>query len=636
MAPDDDPDDRPVNPSGNRSLGDIVRTRFERRSLLRIGTVLGAAAFVGVGYDSLTSSHDKVSRTTVSGLLGFTAVAASSDDTVQVPVGYRAQVLIPWGTPIRSTAPAWRKDASNSAVEQSQQVGTHHDGLSYFPADGADGNRRGLLVLNHEYSDHTLLHADGDEPMSREKSDKTLAALGVTIIEVAESAGQWAVVDSPRNRRITGVTPVTFSGPVGPDHPAIRGDQPPLGTLNNCSNGTTPWGTYLACEENFNLYFGTDAAGWSATAELARYGLTADGGGYRLHTVDPRFDLAANTYESNRFGWVVEMDPKDPTSTPVKRTALGRFKHESATLVESNGRVVVYSGDDQDGEYIYKFVGDEPWRDVMAGGRSPLDVGTLFVATFNDDGSGQWRPLRFGAGPLTAGSGWRDQADVLRRTRQAADAVGATRLDRAEWIAVHPTRKGVYASLTNGSGWGGAVTPRSPNPYGHIICWRERDDDNTATLFTWEIFLLAGDPAHDRRATVDDADVFGSPDGLWFDPDGRLWIQTDVSNFLLGDAASGHDRIGNNAMLAADPDTGDLRRFLVGPRGAEISGIAMTPDQRTMFVNVQHPGEATSAIGSPTARNPRVVSNWPDHDPAGRPRSATVVIRRTDGGKVGT
>ncbi|WP_395108320.1 PhoX family protein [Actinomadura sp. SCN-SB] len=333
---------------------------------------------------------------------------------------------------------------------------------------------------------------------------------------------------------------------------------------------------------------------------------------------------------------MVEIDPFNPRSTPVKRTALGRIKHEGAVITESRGRIVTYCGDDQDGEYIYKFVGDAPWKSLRARGKSPLDHGTLYVARFDDDGTGAWLPLKYGVGPLTKANGWQDQADVLLRTRTAADAVGATRMDRPEWVAVHPDSNDVYCTLTNGTGWNNAANPRKPNPYGHIIRWTEHRGDNTATTFEWDIFMLAGDPEYDPRVELAAEDVFGSPDGLWFDADGRLWIQTDVSNSSQNRPDRGYDNIGNNQMLAADPRTGDLRRFLVGPRGCEVTGVVTTPDQRTMFVNIQHPGEDTAFWGTPTPANPRAVSNWPDHDPAGRVRSATVVIRKRDGGIIGT
>jgi secreted PhoX family phosphatase len=296
-------------------------------------------------------------------LLGFTPVPTSSADALTVPDGYVAQVLIPWGTPIRSSGPAWHKDASNTAAEQAQQIGMHHDGMHFFPlGHGRVGNRRGLLVLNHEYTDRTILYTDGDAVITQKKVDKALAAHGVSVVAIELVGDSWQRVDSRFNRRITGTTPMRFSGPVRAGHPALQADNPPMGTLNNCSHGVTPWGTYLACEENWNGYFGTEDPSWEPTPEQARYGVVAAGFGYRWHLVDPRFDVAVNPNELNRFGWMTEIDPLKPNATPVKRTALGRIKHESATFTEARGRIVVYSGDDQDGDYLYKFVSSASWR----------------------------------------------------------------------------------------------------------------------------------------------------------------------------------------------------------------------------------------------------------------------------------
>ena len=571
-----------------------------------------------------------------SGLLGFEAVPPGTADAVVVPRGYTAQVLIPWGTPILSTGPAWKNDASNTAAEQAQQIGMAHDGMHYFPtAEGPAGSSRGLLVLNHEHIDPALLFPDGPEPVTREKMNKGLAAHGVSVVAVALVDGTWRAVDSPLNRRITGATPMTFSGPVPENHPALAAENPPRGTLNNCANGHTPWGTYLTCEENWNGYFGATSP-ITLTPGERRYGLSEKGSGHGWHKVDRRFDLSVNRNEPNRFGWVVEIDPIDPMSVPVKRSALGRIKHENAAVVEGGGgRIVVYTGDDENGEHLYKFVASEPWREVRAANRSPLDDGVLHVAHFDGSGTGSWRPLVHGQGPLTTANRWADQADVLLRARQAATAVGASKLDRPEWVAVHPQTGDVFVTLTGGSS-GGPVSSRQPNPYGQILRLREAGGDHAAAAFDWDIFLLAGDPKYDAQVRLEEADILGSPDGLLVDPDGRLWIQTDVSNGSLRRADRGYDRIGNNQLLAADPLTGEIRRFLVGPAGCEITGVTLTPDQQTMFVNVQHPGEATEAIGEPTPDNPRAVSNWPDFDPSGRPRAATVVIRKEGGGVIGT
>lgn len=631
-----DPDDVSSNPSGNRPFSDVVQARLSRRNVLRGGVAAAATGFLGVAAAKVS---DAAPATLTAGgkpgpLLGFSPVPPSSADAVTVPEGYTAQVLIPWGTPIRSGGPAWRPDGSNTAAEQEQQIGMHHDGMHFYP----NGRDRGLLVLNHEYIDSVLLYADGDAEMTQDKVDKALAGHGVSVVQIALRGERWELVDSLYNRRVTGNTPVTFAGPVPSGHPALQANNPALGTLNNCSHGVTPWGTYLACEENWNGYFGTTDTTWTPTVEQARYGITATGFGYRWHEADPRFDIAANPNEANRFGWCTEIDPFDPGSLPVKRTALGRVKHEGATVIEVDGRVVVYSGDDQDGEYVYRYVSSEPWRKLRSQGKSPLDHGTLYVARFDDDGTGSWLPLEFGTGPLTTANGWADQADVLLRTRSAADALGATRLDRAEWVAVHPDTGEVFLTLTNGKGWPGDVNPRTPNPYGHIIRWTEGPlgAPGKPTTFQWDIFMLAGDPAYDSNVELDEDNIFGSPDGLWFDNTGRLWIQTDISNSSQNRADRGYDNIKNNMMLAADPTTKEIRRFLTGPRGCEITGVITTPDQRTMFVNVQHPGEETTYWGTPTPDNPRAVSNWPDQDPNGRARSATLVIRKNDGGTIGT
>lgn len=643
-----DTDDIGSNQSGNPHLVELIPARLDRRKVLSGGIVTAAAGFLGgcgdVEGEAVGTLESEIHRGRP--LLGFEGVPPSREDTIVVPEGYTWDVLIPWGTPLFHDSPAFAEDASNTAADQERQVGFNHDGKHYFPLHrGRDENRRGLLVLNHEYTDASQIYtaeqgaAITPDASGIEKVAKALAGHGVTVVEVVRRRdGTWThVVGSRFNRRISGTTPMNFSGPVKANHPLLASSVTPrpLGTLNNCGSGFTPWGTYLTCEENWNGYFGTADATWVPSELERRYGVTAAGFGYDWHIAENRFDLAVNRNEANHFGWTVEIDPFDPNSTPIKRTALGRFKHEGAAVTESRGRVIVYSGDDENGEYLYKFVGSAPWRSLRARGKSPLDHGTLYVAKFGGDGSGEWLPLVHGTGPLTVENGWLDQADVLIRTRQAADAVGATRLHRPEWVSVHPKTADVYLTLTNGSGNPSTVNGgRDPNPYGHIVRFKESRRSDTA--FTWDVFLLAGDPAYDA-AVPPEQTIFGSPDGIWVDPDGRVWIQTDISNSSQNLASRGYDGIGNNQMLVADPKTGDVRRFLTGPRGCEITGIVTTPDQRTMFVNVQHPGESTTfwnnQFGAPTPANPTTVSSWPF---GGRPRPATVVIRKLDGGKIGT
>jgi len=617
----------------------VLHARLSRRLLLKgasmlplLALPLGSCATTGRG----------------AGSLRFTAITAATDDAVRVPQGYRATVLYAWGDPVGhpAGAPGFKPDAGNTADEQALQAGMHHDGIHYFPLPhGSDNSGHGLLVMNHEYTDDGLLHPDGFANWSAEKVRKAQNAHGASVIEVAWVDSAWRVVRPSRHaRRITAATPIRIAGPAaGSEYMRTAADpagMQVLGTLNNCAHGHTPWGTYLTCEENWNAYFANTG---TLTGDHQRNGITAKGRGYRWHEVDARFDAGKHPNEPNRFGWVVEFDPYDPDSVPVKRTTLGRFSHEGAwTVVARDGRLVVYMGDDRAFEYIYKFVSrDRVNASDRAANRDLLDQGTLCVARFHEDGRGEWVPLLFGKGRLTASGGFSDQADVLVRTRAAADAVGATRMDRPEWIAVHPHTHEVYCTLTNNVSRGtpripglNAANPRPGNVFGHIIRWREAGNDPAAPAFKWDIFALAGDPQHTEPQHHGNVrgDPFGSPDGLWFDESGLLWIQTDVSTSTLN---KGHyERLGNNQMLCADIRTGEVRRFLTGPRGCEVTGVIMTPDARTMFVNIQHPGESPRERSDP--RNPKAVSAWPDGPSGGQPRSGTVVIRRDDGGVIGT
>jgi secreted PhoX family phosphatase len=635
-----DPD--PVKDSNNSTFASVLEARLSRRGVLRAAAALAAsttlpAMLSGCAGQSATSATP-----------AFKPIEPSSDDTVRVPDGYNSAVLYRWGDPVGhpSGSPAFKADASNSAEEQALQAGMHHDGMHYFPLPpGSSSSTHGLLAINHEYTDDGLLHPDGFAGWSAEKVRKAQNAHGVSVIEVRLGAGGWRVVRPSRYaRRITAATPIAISGPAA-GSAAMRtaadsSGREVLGTLNNCAHGYTPWGTYLTCEENWDGYFASSAV---LTADQRRQGIRAQGRGYRWHEHDERFDAGKHPNEPNRFGWVVEVDPYDPQAKPVKRTALGRLGHEGAwPAVARDGRVVIYMGDDRAFEYVYKFVSRDPWnRSDLAANRDLLDHGTLYAARFHEDGTGEWAALEHGRNKLTPENGFADQADVLIRTRSAADAVGATKMDRPEWLAVHPRTNEVYCALTNNAQRGAprapgpnAANPRPNNVFGHIIRWREDGDDPAGTKFRWDIFVLAGDPRHpdaERRGNVK-GDGFGSPDGLWFDAGGILWIQTDVSTSTLG---KGHyERLGNNMMLAADVRTGEIRRFLTGPRRCEVTGVITTPDRRTMFVNIQHPGESPGGRSDPL--HPTAVSTWPDGPSGGRPRSATVVIRKADGGVIGT
>ena len=578
--------------------------------------------------------------------LGFKSVPPSTADRVTVPEGYSAQVLAPWGEPVGISGhmPAFKPDASNTAAEQALQMGMHHDGMQYFPLDGS---RRGLLAINHEYTDDGLLHADGQSGWNLEKVRKAQAAHGVAVVEVEQVGAGWQLVrPSPYARRITAHTPCAVGGPAA-GHALMRTAADPagrtvLGTIGNCGAGSTPWGTYLTAEENWSNYF---TAADVPTAHEKRWDIRR-ATWYRWPELDQRFDTVRNPNEPHRFGWVVEIDPMDPTRPPVKRTALGRAAHEGATVaVTKSRRAVVYSGEDRAFEYIYRFVS----RDAIRAATPPLsaaqanadllDHGTLSVARFDADGRGRWLPLVHGQGPLTAANGFADQGEVLVKTRQAADALGATRMDRPEWVAVSPLDGFVYCALTHNAARGmpgrpgvDAANPRANNTMGQIIRWQE-DGDFDADTFVWNSLLLAGDPGNERAEAKGNihGDAFSSPDTLAFDSEGRLWIGTDISNtaLLKGEQA----RLGHNALLACNPVTGEVRRFLTGPTGCEITAATWTPDGRTLFINIQHPGETAGARNDPL--QPRRHSNWPDFNPLGRPRSATVAIRRNDGGVIG-
>ncbi|WCD83066.1 PhoX family protein [Pseudomonas sp. TUM22785] len=647
-------DEVPSNLSSNPHISELIEG-VKRRNVLAGGAALGALAFLGVSLPGQAEAGQSEAR----GLgfpfkprrrLGFEGIPAGRADTITVPPGYKATPFIPWGTPITGRYPAFADDASNSARDQAEQTGMHHDGMHFFPIDTRLGlglrSDHGLLVLNHEYIDAPLLHPNGPTVVngkrtSAEEVRKEINAHGVSVVEIRRDVrGEWTVVPSRRNRRITVATPMQISGPArgnkllqtrhSPNGTAARGTQ------NNCSNGFTPWGTYLTCEENWAGYFSTRDT--DLPRELKRYGLrnvsrfgweTLPGDEFERFDATRKAADAKGDYrnEPNQFGWIVEIDPFEPDSVPVKRTALGRFAHEGLIFapVKPGRPVVCYSGDDSQNEYIYKYVSRDTYRPGRSNGRL-LDEGTLYVARFNADGSGQWLPLdindkSFLKACLAAGVTFADQGDVLINTRLAADVVGATKMDRPEWGAVNPDNGEVYFTLTNNTARTvpDAPNPRPANAYGHIIRWREQSRDYAGKAFNWNLFMLAG-PETDSRGPngkpLDASNILASPDGLWFDDDGRLWIQTDMSGSQLSAGP-----FGNNQMLVADPRTGELKRFLVGPLGAEVTGIAATPDFRTLFVNIQHPGEGST----PT----NLTSAWPD-GPGKRPRSSTVVITRED------
>lgn len=644
-------DEYPSNNSNNPHINEMIEG-ISRRQVITGGAALGMLAFLGMIIPDACKAEKPTEFIKDRNRLPFKAIAVTRADTVTVPEGFKAITFIPWGTPICGNYPAFLEDAGNSAQDQAEQTGMHHDGMHFFPIDAQHGEGRnsdhGLLVVNHEYIDAPLLHRNGPtmadgKRVNADEVRKEINAHGISVVEVQRNAsGDWSIVPSARNRRITAATPMRISGPAR-GHQLLRTRYSPNGTItrgthNNCSNGVTPWGTYLSCEENWAGYFAS--ADSELPRELSRYGVGKSSRyGWENLAGDEfeRFDATRKSYspnddyrhEPNTFGWIVEVDPFDPDSTPVKHTALGRFAHEGVIFAptEAGKPVVCYSGDDSRNEYIYKYVSRDKYHPGNRNNARLLDEGTLYAARFNADGSGEWLALdindpAFQAACSTAGISFANQGEVLINTRQAADVVGATKMDRPEWGAVHPENGEVYFTLTNNTARREPDTanPRPDNVYGHIIRWREASHDHAGKDFDWSLFMLAGpegDSLGPNAQPLTGDNILASPDGLWFDGEGRLWIQTDMSGSQQTEGP-----FGNNQMLVAAPHTGEMKRFLVGPVGCEITGITATPDFCTLFVNIQHPGEGSTPDNYSSA--------WPDGR-GKRPRSATVIISREDG-----
>jgi secreted PhoX family phosphatase len=621
-------------PSGFEQL--IAPGLTRRRFLSGFGGVVGAAALGSfIGMAPLQRLHGS----TRSSLLGFIQVTASTADVFVVPRGYSARPLVSRGDSLFADAPDFDASGRQDSAAQALQFGDCTDGMSLFTID----ENRAVLAVNNEFVDIKNFYPHGGSAITDDDVLKSQYAHGLSIFEIRRGDdGFWSVDrTSSLNRRIHMRTPIEFSGPAA-GHPLLSTRADPdgrvaMGTLGNCANGKTPWGTYLTCEENFQDYFATSAeVQFNATQQ--RYGLKQrDVGGDWYHH-DERFDMAKHPHEPNRFGWVVEVNPLDPQDTPRKRTALGRLAHENAAIVVAeDGRVVVYMGDDARGEHIYRFVSEGRFNpNDPAANRDLLDTGTLSVARFDAvpgelQGQGHWIALVHGQNGLTRENGFADQAEILINLRVAASIVGGTTMDRPEWIVVHPHNNSVFCTLTNNYNRGvlenqpvDAANPRAENHYGHIVRWTAAQGDHLAEQFDWDLFLIAGNPAvhpgtdYAGSAAINEDNMFNSPDGMSFDADGRLWIQTDGDYSNKGDFAG----MGNNQMLCADPITGEVRRFATGPNGCELTGITFATDYRTLFVGVQHPGAADTE----------------SHFPAGgdsKPRSTIMMIRRDDGGVIG-
>ena len=724
-------DSEDCNRSANLSISDIIDARLSRRSLFKAG--VGTAGTAVLGSFALSAcgggGSDSIEK------LQFANVAKSTADVLSVPAGYTATVLYALGDPLTGSTPDFKNDGTDTDYDN--RAGDHHDGMEYFGLNAAGTGRdassteRGLLVMNHEALTDQFLHAAGvtANPRPAAEADKEIPAHGVSIVEVRKTSGKFAYDKaSTFNRRITPLTPMQINGVARGNalmktkYSATGNDC--RGTINNCGTGYTPWGTFLTGEENWAGYFtrsaADDAARGGATARsvvsLVRYG-RAQGAASRhgwetAGTADKyaRWILSetgtstdgTDDYrnELNTFGYMVEIDPYDKTQAIRKRTSLGRFAHESGVFgkLVAGKPLAVYQGDDSRGEYIYKFVSAANWdaadsnpANRITTGDKYLDSGKLYVAKFNADGSGQWIELSMSNATIAAYATYKfaDNADVAVNSRLAADAVGATKMDRPEWCAVHPVTGEIYYTLTNnanrkvepsGSAQQ-AVDAANPRAYtdaptaatapgninGHIIRMKESASESAATAFTWDVYLFGAQSDADLAkvnlsALTADQD-FSSPDGLWFSPKtGLCFIQTDdgaytdATNCMMligkpGQVGDGttttinytkadNSTLAVTARVGAKPTADTLRRFLVGPKDCEITGCTETPDGKALFVNIQHPGETITKAN--VANAAAYLSHWPANagygagGTLGRPRSATVVITKNDGGLIGS
>jgi hypothetical protein len=726
-----DLDDIGTNPTSNPSFTDLVASRLSRRQLFGLGVGTAGTALLqacgggsgggGVAFPIIPPAPAPAPAPAPM-KLNFNPVAKSLADAVIVPAGYTASVLYRLGDPIAAGVPAYKNDGTDDAATFDRRAGDHHDGMTFFGMDASDkwdakNASRGLLVMNHEAITPLFLHPKGQtitgEAVAavRTNADEVLREFyvhGVSVVEVNKNGNSWSYKqDSRFNRRIHTLTEMHFSGPAAKtDYLKTKystDGSKTRGTLNNCANGTTPWGTYLTCEENWAGYFRRIAAADDTArtqkerTSFKRYGVASNGRElWATVTPDTADDLygrwntevkganATDDYRNghNTYGWVVEIDPFNPMSTPKKRTALGRFGHEGACLgpVVVGKPLVWYMGDDSRNEYIYKFVSAKAWdaADIgggIAAGDKYMDDGKLYVARFNADGTGVWLELSLGVNGITSGSAaypFADAADVAINTRLAADVVGATKMDRPEWASVNPKTGDVYLTLTNTNASArpidktDAANPRfyndkkmdgsdqRGNPNGHIVRFADDNADPAALTFKWDVYLFgarATAPADVNLSQLSAENDFSSPDGLWFSEaaPGLLWLETDdgaytdVTNCMLlaalpGAVGDGGAKTITNAdgdttrtqatFVGKAPGTEGLRRFLVGPKDCEITGIAESGDGRALFVNIQHPGEGTESLTDP------FISNWPEGGSA-RPRSATVVITKDDGGLIG-
>ncbi len=622
--------DPPNESSAAKYFGEVLRQRLNRRAALK---ALAASALTACA-PRVAEQPRRASST--GSTLRFTEIARGLDDRLHVPEGYVAEVLLRWGDPIIAGAMPFDA-ARQTAAAQAGQFGYNNDFLAFIPSWEAQD--RALLVVNHEYTNNRLMFPlPPGRALSQLQVDVTMFAHGMSVVELVRDRSRWvARPDSPLNRRVTPLTPMRLSGPAAGDRRLRTRDSEDglrtLGTYANCGGGVTPWHTVLSAEENFQYYFVGDPVRTPEAENHRRMGLR--GGATNLNPWGryyARWNLDANPAEPLHMGWVVELDPHDPQSVPIKRTALGRFKHEGCGVaLNPDGRVAVFMGDDQPFEYVYRFVSEGRYvASAPHAQRDLLDRGVLSAARFDDDGTLHWLPLRWRAGPLTPGNGFRSQADVLLDTRRAADLVGATRMDRPEAVEVNPVTGTVFVMLTKNPsrsfGKTDGANPRPENRYGHVLELIPPGGDYAGDVFTWEVFLLAGDPriaSHGAayHPAVSEHGWLNAPDNCAFDRLGRMWITTDAEYASkLANGLWACDVRGDGRALT--------RNFARAPAGAELTGPCFTPDNTALFCSVQHPAEG-SVYAAPSTR-------WPDFDPRVPPRPAVVTIRRRDGGVIGT
>ncbi|TDD25845.1 PhoX family phosphatase [Kribbella turkmenica] len=648
------------NTSGNEHIQTVMRSAFSRRKVLKVGAAGVAAAGIGTLAVNLPAAAEQPASAagpdgTLPGFgprggLTHSVVPPNRKDDIVIPRGYEQAVIIGWGDPVLPGAPKF--DVNKQTPEaQAKQFGYNNDYTMIVPLRD---ERKALLVCNHEYTDEYLMFPTGRyDDATTKKIAMAAHGMAVVGIERVGRSGEWRRDKQlPKyNRRITVDTEFEVTGPAAAD---ARVGKKAFGTIGNCAGGITPWGTILSGEENFQGYF--DVSGAVAaehTTSFKRYGVpTTKTTQKGWSTVDARFDLAKTPTEAYRFGWIVEVDPYDPKSTPKKRSMLGRLKHEGATVtITADGRIAAYTGDDERGEYIYKFVStgryDEKNRKANFG---LLDEGTLYVARFTGDGSadglydgtGQWIPLTSDKESFVPGM---SVADVLINTRLAADKVSPTRMDRPEDIERNPVNGKVYAALTNNSNRGGIfgvdeanplaksfvrdtldgpLVEKSGNRNGYVLELSEEGDDAAKTGFFWNLFLVCGDPAAQETyfGGFDKTKVspISCPDNVAFDGSGNLWISTD------GNVLGSNDGI--FTVPVAGPNRGQVKQFLSVPFAAEACGPLISDDDRTAFVAVQHPGETDDA----TFEKP--TSTWPHTHKY--PRPAISCVWRKDGGRVGS